>query len=266
MSTSKLVLLALLAGVGPMSAQSPDALGTGSQGSVKLATGEATGISSLSVTSAASPADEAARLKTAYAALVAQAKKLPRERYIAGLKLLMDQSTRSGKLDLAFGARDLLKMAEDPGGEVSPSSDPKTLPELTALQKKFNQECDTATKSIREKYAASVQTLLHAAMQKGDLATVEDLQSQTEGKTAESILFGTWRWNWPGGTVLRTFHPGGRVTSPDEPGKTATWVIKNNAVVMTHATGTDTIPLPLDPKGTTGHSTNGPPFTITKVR
>ena len=219
---------------------------------------------SLSVSSAASPADEAERLKSVFNSTVYQATRLAREHYDAALKALMIQAMQAVKLDLATAVKKEMDDFEtasaenpEPGSEITP----KTTPELAALRKKFEVEYASVRKPLLDRYVGSLQTLVRTASQKEDVVTAERIRQQIELVDVGPVLFGKWSFHGD----VREFRGDGSLVKGGR--QMGTWSIKGNQIVIQYtATLWDMVSLPLTPSGTNLRCSDGSHYNISKVK
>jgi hypothetical protein len=139
-------------------------------------------------------------------------------------------------------------------------STPKAPPELTALKKRYDDDIESATRSIRERYLSSLHALLRSSTLRNDLAGAVAIQNEidaieSQGR-APAGLIGTWRFRTGGWSGTRTFRQDGTVVVPDSnKANPATWQADAKQVTITYAGGgIDTLDLPLKASGTKGRS------------
>ena len=176
---------------------------------------------------ALAPTSESAKLDATYKAAVDQAKRLPREHYLAALNAMQDHFTRAGKLDRAVAVRKEIE-AQQATSNDSPI-DPATDPDLTSAKAKFEQECTVATKGIHDRYLVSLEDLVRAMTRKGDIAEAQETQKRLEGERLNIGLSssrfyglrcqgpegskldfstsGTWTEDWHGNHTVGTWRP-----------------------------------------------------------
>ena len=141
---------------------------------------------------------------------------------------------------------------------------PKAPPELLALKQRYEKDIEGATKTIRERYIADLQRILRSTTQKGDFGGAQAIQTELTGLSVTPAISGKWRFTWAGGSSEFGFKEDGTFTMKG--GKTGKWSLETDKILVKYPDGhTDTLFLPIDPKGTKGLSWVGPEFTATKI-
>lgn len=139
----------------------------------------------------------------------------------------------------------------------------KMSPELAAVKQRYETELEAATKPVRDRYAASLQSLLRATTQKGDLASAQAIQTELFGLTSKATLVGKWHFKCSAGNGEREFLKDGTGRSQD--GSKWTWILHTDKVVLNYPdTHSDVLFLPINPTGTKGRSWVGPEIIATK--
>ena len=147
---------------------------------------------------------------------------------------------------------------------------PKAPPELAALKRRYDDDISAATRTIRERYATSLQSLLRSTTQRGDLVGALAIQNELNAHSeklgapnAPANLLGTWRFRFGKWSETRTFRANGTVIHNDT-GKVFQWQANDKQVIIPYSDGPLVFDLPMDSAGTKGREKSGREIIATK--
>lgn len=156
----------------------------------------------------------------------------------------------------------LIAMAISPA-LIAAEKIPNASPELLALKMKYEEDTEEATKRLRERYIANLQSLLRSTATKGQTDALPAIQAELARVDTKSVISGKWQIRWSGGSAACEFKA--NQTWKDRDGKVGSWKVADQNLVVTYPNGgTNTFPLPLDPKGTKGRAAQGFEVTLAK--
>ena len=142
----------------------------------------------------------------------------------------------------------------------------KLPPELVPLKQRYERDLEIAKQQIIGRYVADLQTALRSAALKRDFPAAQAIQDEISSVSPKEIVLGKWKISWPGGSRELTLRSDGSVFASDLRGKKATWEVTDEKLVLAYGDGhTDTLSLPIDPKGMKGKSWAGPEIAAVKV-
>jgi hypothetical protein len=143
----------------------------------------------------------------------------------------------------------------------------KLPPAVAALKQRYTKDADAVLKQLRGRYIDDLKSSLRSATTKGDFPTAQAINAELADAVARDAIIGKWRMAWGFGSGDLTFRFDGTVLDgngvPD-----GYWTIQKDCVQIQYTDDhTDKLLLPIDPKGTKGHSSKGlgADITCTKV-
>jgi hypothetical protein len=129
------------------------------------------------------------QLKTNYQQAVERGVGPLRERYHADLERLIEQSTRSGKLEEALAIK----------SEISGDSPGKDAPKLSdaaqRLKKTYEQTVERGTAQLRIKYVEELNRLSEQSTRAGKLDEALAIKNEINADFEEKLIAGKWLWN-----------------------------------------------------------------------
>lgn len=144
------------------------------------------------------------------------------------------------------------------------TDEPAISPEMKLRKERYQRDVEAAVKPVRERYVEDLQGMMKSETIKGHLAAAQACQAELAEVSKKSGMPGKWHLDWGLGTQDVTFLEGGAfTTSLNTRGK---WSIEKDKVVMTYTDGhSDSLLLPIDPKGMSGKTAGGPNLRATKI-